>query len=341
MPTGDSLTLTLESFDVQPGTERQVCKVVNLPVDVPFDIVRFQSTMQGTSHHFNAYKVLTNPLEPVTPDETEVHDCQPGADQLNGDAAYIFGSATPERAVDMPARLGGEEFAVLMPGTPLPEAAHAAERLRGALQATPIVLRDGQQIHITVSIGLTQWNADDSDIEATLKRADAALYRCKRNGRGTVEVFDADRDQLAEEGGVHGGVTLIRDVIRARKLTPVYQPIVDLRNGNVLGFEGLVRPMPGSPFSNPGQLFSAAAAAGRTVELDLACFEVVAAGSVVDAPATALTGGGILGDGVARVLTLVATAMVLAFAMLVRGLLFLELTESGRRARAFRKASGS
>jgi diguanylate cyclase (GGDEF)-like protein/PAS domain S-box-containing protein len=90
------------------------------------------------------------------------------------------------RAVDLPARLGGEEFAVLMPSTPLPEAAHAAERLRSALQSTPVALRDGQQIHITVSIGLTQWSPDDSDIDATLKRADAALYRAKATGRNRV-----------------------------------------------------------------------------------------------------------------------------------------------------------
>ena len=52
----------------------------------------------------------------------------------------------------------------------------------------------------------------------------------------------------------------------------------------MLGFEGLIRPGASSPFTNPGQLFAAAAAAGRTVELDLACFEVVAAGSRADRP---------------------------------------------------------
>jgi len=69
-------------------------------------------------------------------------------------------------------------------------------------------------------------------------------------------------------------------------------------------------------------------------------FVVMTAGSLAGAPAVALTGGGALGDGVALVLTLLATAVALAFAMLVRGLLFLELTESSRRARAFRQASG-
>jgi hypothetical protein len=102
-PVGESITLTLEPFDVQPGTERQVCKYFNLPADVPFDAVRFHSEMAGTSHHLNVYKVLSDPDAPVSAEEAEVHDCQPGSEQLAGDAAYIFGSATPERTVDMPA----------------------------------------------------------------------------------------------------------------------------------------------------------------------------------------------------------------------------------------------
>jgi hypothetical protein len=101
-PVGESITLTLEPFDVEPGTERQVCKYFNLPADVPFDAVRFHSEMAGTSHHLNVYKFLSDPSEPVTAAQAEVHDCQPGGEQLAGDAAYIFGSATPERTVDMP-----------------------------------------------------------------------------------------------------------------------------------------------------------------------------------------------------------------------------------------------
>jgi EAL domain-containing protein (putative c-di-GMP-specific phosphodiesterase class I) len=118
-----------------------------------------------------------------------------------------------------------------------------------------------------------------ADRNEVFRQADAALYRCKRNGRGTIAIFDPDRDQVADESSGHGAAIAVRDVVRTRNLTPVYQPIVDLRDGNVLGFEGLIRPGPSTPFADPGQLFAAAAAGGRTVELDLACFEVVAAGS--------------------------------------------------------------
>ena len=103
-PAGESVTLTLEPFDVQSGTERQVCKTVNLPIDAPIDVVRLKSTMQGTSHHFNVYKALgSDPAAPVSEGESTVHDCAPAAEQLNGEAAYIFGAAVPERTMETPA----------------------------------------------------------------------------------------------------------------------------------------------------------------------------------------------------------------------------------------------
>jgi hypothetical protein len=101
--TGEKITLTIEPFDVQAGTERQVCKYVNLPADVPYDVVEMHSVMVGTSHHFNVYKMLTNPTAPVSPADAVVHDCSPASEQLSGDAAYIFGAATPERTLSTPA----------------------------------------------------------------------------------------------------------------------------------------------------------------------------------------------------------------------------------------------
>lgn len=171
-------------------------------------------------------------------------------------------------------RIGGDEFAVILPHTDANEALIAANRLRH------FCLRPsaGERV-IPFSGGISSVPLLAADRSELFRQADAALYRCKRSGRGTVGVYDPDHDQVPAQSGDQGAVTAIRDVIRARNLTPVYQPIVDLRDGRVLGFEGLIRPGPSAPFSNPGQLFAAAAAAGRTVELDLACFEVVAAGS--------------------------------------------------------------
>ncbi len=171
-------------------------------------------------------------------------------------------------------RIGGDEFAVILPHTNASEALIAANRLRH------FCLRPaaGERV-IPFSGGISSVPQLAADRNELFHQADAALYRCKRNARGSIAIFDADRDQVPDESSGHAALTAVRDVVRARNLTPVYQPIVDLRNGSVLGFEGLIRPGPSTPFANPGQLFAAAAAGGRTVELDLACFEVVAAGS--------------------------------------------------------------
>jgi diguanylate cyclase (GGDEF)-like protein len=171
-------------------------------------------------------------------------------------------------------RIGGDEFAIILPHTDAPSALIAANRLRHfCLRPAP-----GERA-IPFSGGISSVPMLAADRGALYRQADAALYRCKRQNRGTIAIFDPDRDQVLEDPAGEGSSIAIRDVIRTRSLTPVYQPIVDLRTGAVLGFEGLIRPGPATPFTNPGQLFAAAAGSGRTVELDLACFEVVAAGA--------------------------------------------------------------
>jgi len=71
----------------------------------------------------------------------------------------------------------------------------------------------------------------------------------------------------------------IARVVTDRLVRPVYQPIVDLATGEVIGFEGLSRPTAESGFADPGSMFTAAEAVGRTVELDLACLHAVVAGA--------------------------------------------------------------
>ncbi|WP_185219074.1 sensor domain-containing diguanylate cyclase [Paraburkholderia dinghuensis] len=90
------------------------------------------------------------------------------------------------REQDLPARMGGEEFAALLQGA-LPERARAiAERVRLAV-ATPITLDDGHVIHVTASIGVAMYQQGESDLSGAKARADAALYRAKRSGRNRVE----------------------------------------------------------------------------------------------------------------------------------------------------------
>ncbi|MCG8416755.1 MAG: hypothetical protein MJE77_02280 [Proteobacteria bacterium] len=102
-PTGQAITLNIEPFVVQPGKERQVCKIINLPGDGDFDVVRFESTMVGTSHHLNIYKVVdSEATEPVPDHLTMVRDCFPAAEQLAGQAALIYAAGTTIHAVNTP-----------------------------------------------------------------------------------------------------------------------------------------------------------------------------------------------------------------------------------------------
>lgn len=87
------------------------------------------------------------------------------------------------RESDVAARLGGEEFAILLPDTKMPAAANVGERLRAALAARRHRDERGQSFSVTASLGVAGWLGDEASIERFLARADAALYAAKRRGR--------------------------------------------------------------------------------------------------------------------------------------------------------------
>ncbi|MBN1596305.1 sensor domain-containing diguanylate cyclase [candidate division FCPU426 bacterium] len=86
------------------------------------------------------------------------------------------------RDVDVPARYGGEEFAVIMPEISKEEAMIPAERLRKAIEKISFVL-NGEQVTVTISIGLAEYSKDAKSPLQLIEAADAALYRSKENGR--------------------------------------------------------------------------------------------------------------------------------------------------------------
>jgi EAL domain-containing protein (putative c-di-GMP-specific phosphodiesterase class I) len=91
-----------------------------------------------------------------------------------------------------------------------------------------------------------------------------------------VVVFDPAVEATPDHDSASAAIA---EVIARGQLRPVYQPIVDLTTGTVLGVEGLIRPAASTPFTDPAGLFAAAEASGRLTALDLACVETIVAGA--------------------------------------------------------------
>lgn len=96
------------------------------------------------------------------------------------------------REDDLPARLGGEEFAILLPRADLRIGQAVAERIRKCIEQTPFTIGE-DCIPMTISIGLT--HIDIQDLDQTVRRADRALYASKTNGRNKTVVWTASLDR--------------------------------------------------------------------------------------------------------------------------------------------------
>ena len=95
--------------------------------------------------------------------------------------------ATNVRAIDLPCRLGGEEFVVVMPGASLEDATRVADRIRRDVAAQPFPIMGGAEgLTITISVGVAASTGDGDTPEALLKRADEGVYEAKAHGRNQV-----------------------------------------------------------------------------------------------------------------------------------------------------------
>jgi diguanylate cyclase (GGDEF)-like protein len=101
------------------------------------------------------------------------------------------------REVDSVGRLGGEEFAILMPDTAAEAAIQAAERIRQAVEAMALDV-EGRRITCTASFGISAFQPDDGSIDELFIRADRALYSAKQLGRNRVEAYASSNGPASE-----------------------------------------------------------------------------------------------------------------------------------------------
>jgi diguanylate cyclase (GGDEF)-like protein len=143
------------------------------------------------------------------------------------------------RAPDMVARLGGDEFAIMVmeddDGGSV--AVEVAERILNALRA-PFIVGDDSLV-VTVSIGVAQRRPETADAAELLRQADFAMYMAKGGGKARYQLFDAQmHDHMVDRSALK---TSLAVAVATGQLRLDYQPIADLRTGEVLGVEALVR----------------------------------------------------------------------------------------------------
>lgn len=142
------------------------------------------------------------------------------------------------READTIARIGGDEFALLIPD--LPDAEHAAPLAHKLIEALrePFIV-NAHQLHVSGSIGITLHPADAADAETLMKNVDVALYHAKALGGGRFEFFTHDRHGMALER-LHMEIGL-RVAMERNELKLVYQPQRHIFSGEIAGVEALVR----------------------------------------------------------------------------------------------------
>jgi diguanylate cyclase (GGDEF)-like protein len=170
------------------------------------------------------------------------------------------------RPGDSTARLGGDEFAVLLEDLAgVDDAKRVADRILAALRQ-PFTAQ-GREVFISVSVGVAVTYADETDPDQLLRNADIAMYSAKEGGKGRHVVFDRSmHDALLDR------TALERDLWRAverGEMRLVYQPLVDLHSGCIVGAEALVRwdhPVRGT--IGPDRFIPIAVKAGLIADID-------------------------------------------------------------------------
>ena len=192
-------------------------------------------------------------------------------DELLKEAARRIGGCV--RDPDMVARLGGDEFAIVLDFIHDAEDAVAvAERVIVAL-AEPMRIA-GKELYTSASIGIALVDGRYRRPEELLRDADVAMYRAKANGRQRYAIFDEQLHEAALKLLELEGD--LRRALQRAEFEPYYQPIVNLADGTLVGFEALMRwHHPARGLSTPDDFIAIAEETGSLEHMDWQIYDLV------------------------------------------------------------------
>nr|WP_136249715.1 EAL domain-containing protein [Ningiella ruwaisensis] len=167
--------------------------------------------------------------------------------QINDTMGHIFGDklliACSKRLTSLlhenqySARLGGDEFTVVTQGMCEIEMETLAKKIVSAFEEPFII--ENSTVYFNVSVGLVCCDANYKDVPSVLKNADIAMYHAKESGRSVYKIFD---DQMQKQAVKNIEIEKgLRNAISNDQLELVYQPIFNLNDDSLEGFEALIR----------------------------------------------------------------------------------------------------
>jgi diguanylate cyclase (GGDEF)-like protein len=168
------------------------------------------------------------------------------------------------RGWDVMARVGGDEFAALLPGVGVFGASLVAERMRLAMHSLAV---PSGAVRITVGWSAAPAGADPVSV---WHRADESLYKAKREGGDRVMGCSYERGEAGDIADRSYSDVVMR-ILEGGPVSTMYQPIVDLGDGSVLGYEALARPEGFAAMDTVEAVFEAARVGGHIRDLDWVC----------------------------------------------------------------------
>lgn len=171
---------------------------------------------------------------------------------------------------DLCARIGGDEFAIILTETGPKGARVVAENVSRALRELAITSAQGNRFHLTVSVGVSSYPVDGLTIDTLLEGVDAAMYKAKDMGKDSVCAFDATETRVSIRE-TRDNAENLREALKEGRIIPYYQSIVDCQTGELYAFETLARlKSPTGETTSAGMFIETIDKYGLARELDIA-----------------------------------------------------------------------
>lgn len=172
------------------------------------------------------------------------------------------------RKSDVLCRIGGDEFAVLIYDSHLPQARITADAVRTLIKDYQYA-RAGLHLELSCSIGICEIDGSADSSDSYLKQADKALYVAKRRGRNMIHVYNPDDKESEELRTSIDWARRFRKAIDANQLRLLFQPVMHIGSGKIACYEALIRlELPGEGQVMPGVFIPALEHAGEMAMLD-------------------------------------------------------------------------